>query len=80
MIDILKLRSVGLSLKDTKQAMYGVDFKEIVASLHDQMDEYVLLLICGHVYRITEVFCLISHSYRVLGMGSIFPSLSDRTI
>ncbi len=40
MIDILKLRSVGLSLKDTKQAMYGVDFKEIVASLHDQMDEY----------------------------------------
>ena len=50
MIDILKYRSVGLPLKDTKKAIFDMDYPEIVESIkkqnvvyHDMIKHYEML-------------------------------------
>lgn len=50
MIDILKYRSIGLSLKETKEAMFNMDYHEIVNSVsaqqliyQEQLKHYTML-------------------------------------
>lgn len=40
LVDILRYRSIGLSLKDTKKAIYDMDFPEVLDTLNSQRDHY----------------------------------------
>ncbi len=41
MIDILKYRSVGFSVKDTKEAIFQMDYAQIIGALEQQQDLYL---------------------------------------
>ena len=45
LVDILKYRSMGFSLSDTKEAIFDMDFPKIVSILEDRTDHYEKLIL-----------------------------------